>query len=192
MTILHFDTEESKYHNCSPLVDNSVSLESISLSSTMTKNVKMIEENQTIQTVCKVMYDNGVGSLVVVSVDKNENLRAVGMITERDIVKIIALYLVNISVREIMSKPVITIFPNSSLKDALQTMQSKNIRRLPVVEKGDGRLLGIITDKDIFRAIMNNQQLVNNLSMNNELFKEHKTLLGQFSENMLKDVFHIQ
>ena len=88
MTILHFDTEESKYHNCSPLVDNSVSLESISLSSTMTKNVKMIEENQTIQTVCKVMYDNGVGSLVVGSVDKNENLRAVGMITERDIVKI--------------------------------------------------------------------------------------------------------
>jgi len=50
-------------------------------------------------------------------------------------------------------------------------MQSKNIRRLPVVQKEDGRLVGIITDKDIFRAIMNNQQLVNNLSMNNELFK---------------------
>ena len=71
-------------------------------------------------------------------------------------------------------------------------MQSKNIRRLPVVEKEDGRLVGIITDKDIFRAIMNNQQLVNNLSMNNELFKEHKIRLGQFSENMLKDMFHIQ
>lgn len=64
-------------------------------------------------------------------------------------------------------------------------MQSKNIRRLPVVEKEDGRLVEIITDKDIFRAIMNNQQLVNNLSMNNELFKEQKTLLGQFSENMV-------
>jgi CBS domain-containing protein len=69
-------------------------------------------------------------------------------------------------------------------------MQSKNIRRLPVVEKRDGRLLGIITE-NIFRAIMNNKQLVKSLSMN-ELFKEHKTLLGQFSENMLKDVFHIQ
>jgi len=169
-----------------------MSLESVSLYVIMTKNVKMIEENQTIQTVCKVMHDNGVGSLVVVSIDKNDNLRPAGMITERDIVKIIALYPVNILVREIMSKPIITIYPNSSLKDALQTMQSKNIRRLPVVEKGDGRLLGIITDKDIFRAIMNNQQLVNSLSMNDELFKEHKTLLGQFSENMLKDMFHIQ
>lgn len=86
----------------------------------------------------------------------------------------------------------ITIFSNGSLKAALQTMQSKNIRRLPVVQKGDGRLLGIITDKDIFRAIMNNQQLINSLSMNNELFKENKTMLGQFSENMLKDMFHIQ
>ena len=45
---------------------------------------------------------------------------------------------------------------------------------------------------DIFRAIRNNQQSVNNLSMNNELFKEHKIRLGQFSENMLKDMFHIQ
>ena len=106
--------------------------------------------------------------------------------------KIIALYPVNVLVREIMSKPVITIFSNGSLKAALQTMQSKNIRRLPVVQKGDGRLLGIITDKDIFRAIMNNQQLINSLSMNNELFKENKTMLGQFSENMLKDMFHIQ
>ena len=70
--------------------------------------------------------------------------------------KIIALYPVNVLVREIMSKPMITIFSNGSLKAALQTMQSKNIRRLPVVQKGDGRLLGIITDKDIFRAIMNN------------------------------------
>lgn len=169
-----------------------MSLDSISVSSIMTKNVKMIEENQTIQTVCKVMHDSNIGSLVVVSVDKNGNLKPIGMITERDIVKIIALYSVNVLAREIMSKPIITIYPNSSLKDALQAMQSKNIRRLPVVEKEDGRLLGIITDKDIFRAIMNNQQLVNNLSMNNELFKEHKTLLGQFSENMLKDVFHIQ
>ena len=45
---------------------------------------------------------------------------------------------------------------------------------------------------DIFRAIMNNQQSVDTLSMNDELFKEHKIRLGQFSENMLKDMFHIQ
>jgi len=44
----------------------------------------------------------------------------------------------------------------------------------------------------IFRAIMNNQQSLNSLSTNNELFDDPKTRLGQFSENMLKDMFHIQ
>jgi CBS domain-containing protein len=89
-----------------------MSLESVSLFDIMTKNVKMIEENQTIQTVCKVIHDNGVGSSVVVSMDENENLRPIGMITERDTVKILALYPVNVSVRELMSKPIITIYPD--------------------------------------------------------------------------------
>jgi predicted transcriptional regulator len=88
-----------------------MSLESVSLFDIMTKNVKMIEENQTIQTVCKVIHDNGVGSSVV-SMDENENLRPIGMITERDIVEILALYPVNASVRELMSKPIITIYPD--------------------------------------------------------------------------------
>ena len=91
-----------------------MSLESIYLSSIMTKNVKMIEENQTIQTVCKVMHDNDIGSLVIVSVDKYGNLKPVGMISERDIVKIIALYLVNVLAREGMSKPIITIYKRKS------------------------------------------------------------------------------
>jgi CBS domain-containing protein len=171
-----------------------MSLDSVSVSSIMTKNVKMIEENQTIHTACKIMRDCGVGSLVVVSADKNENLRPTGMITERDIVNIIALHptSVNVPLHGIMSKPTITIFPTSSLKDALQIMQSKNIRRLPIVERGEGRLLGIITDKDIFRAIVNNQQLMNDLSINNELFKQHKIHFDQFGENTFKDMYHIQ
>lgn len=59
-----------------------MSLDSISVSSIMTKNVKMIEENQNIQTVCKVMHDSHIGSLVVVSVDNNGNLKPIGMITQ--------------------------------------------------------------------------------------------------------------
>jgi CBS domain-containing protein len=173
-----------------------MSLESVSVSGIMTKNVKMIKGNQTIQTVCKIMHDNRVGSLVVVSAENNnENVKPTGMITERDIVNILALHptiSIDVPVYELMTKPIITIFPNSSLRDALEVMQSKNIRRLSVVEKGDARMLGIITDKDIFRAIISNQQLISSISTNNELFKEHKPLLDQFGENMFKDIFHIQ
>ena len=63
-----------------------------------------------------------------------------------------------IPLHEIMSKPLINISINSSVKDAIQTMQQKNIRRL-VISDGE-RIVGIITDKDVFRSIMNNQDLI--------------------------------
>ena len=47
-----------------------------------------------------------------------------------------------------MSKPLITISTNSSIKDALETMQQKNIRRLVILDKE--KMIGIITD--MFRA----------------------------------------
>jgi CBS domain-containing protein len=45
-----------------------------------------------------------------------------------------------------MSKPLVTISKECSVKDAIQTMQRKNIRRLVIVEKE--KMVGIITDKD--------------------------------------------
>ena len=65
---------------------------------------------------------------------------------------------VNQPVNLLMKTPVITINPNSSIVDAMETMQQKDIRRLPVVDY-KGKMLGIITDKDVFRVIVKNQAL---------------------------------
>jgi predicted transcriptional regulator len=65
---------------------------------------------------------------------------------------------VNQPVNLLMKTPVITINPNSSITDAMETMQQKDIRRLPVVDY-KGKMLGIITDKDVFRVIVKNQAL---------------------------------
>ncbi|MFZ0515279.1 MAG: CBS domain-containing protein [Candidatus Nitrosopolaris sp.] len=43
-----------------------------------------------------------------------------------------------------MSKPLINVSINSSVRDAIQTMQQKNIRRL-VISDGE-KMVGIITD----------------------------------------------
>jgi predicted transcriptional regulator len=88
-----------------------------------------------------------------------------------------------------MSKPLITISINSSIKEAIQTMQQKNIRRLVIVDKE--KMVGIITDKDIFRAIMNNQTLIPSL-LNDELMGEHRPAYEQFSEYWFRDIFHKQ
>jgi acetoin utilization protein AcuB len=55
-------------------------------------------------------------------------------------------------VKEIMSTEVITIGRNDDLLGIEQTMASKKLRHLPVVE--DGELVGIVTQRDLFKAAM--------------------------------------
>ena len=86
-----------------------------------------------------------------------------------------------------MSKSLITISINSSIKDAIQTIQQENIRHLVIVDKE--KMASMITDKDIFRAIMNNQVLIASLLSNN-LLTEHKTLYDKFSEYWFGDILH--
>lgn len=53
-------------------------------------------------------------------------------------------------VHERMSKPVVFVNPNMPVQDALQLMKRENIRRTPVIK--DGKLVGIISDKDLMDA----------------------------------------
>jgi len=54
-------------------------------------------------------------------------------------------------VGERMSKPVITIRPETSMPDALDLMHKEHIRRLPVVNRR-GELIGIVTEADLIKA----------------------------------------
>ncbi|MGA2820222.1 MAG: CBS domain-containing protein [Anaerolineales bacterium] len=53
-------------------------------------------------------------------------------------------------VRERMSKPVITIPPQTTVPDALNLLKEEHIRRLPVMDHG--KLVGIVTDKHLLSA----------------------------------------
>jgi CBS domain-containing protein len=105
----------------------------------------------------------------------------VGMITERDVVNRIAIDPSNVyvSVRELICKPLITIFENSSLMDAIHSMQSKNIRRLVVTDYSNKKLVGILTDKDIFRTLAKNRDLVSGFSgtaTTTEILEKYRTV----------------
>jgi len=54
-------------------------------------------------------------------------------------------------VGERMTRRPITITPDTPIEDALKLMKDERIRRLPVVDK-KGRLVGIVTDKDLLYA----------------------------------------
>jgi len=53
-------------------------------------------------------------------------------------------------VGERMKSPVITVPPDLAINEALKIMKEKNIRRTPVVK--EGKLVGIISDKDLLNA----------------------------------------
>ncbi len=103
------------------------------------------------------MYENNVGCLVIVKRIMN-GLVPVCIITERDIVKIIGsidLFIGQAAIRKFMSAPLITVRSTTTMSQAIDLMNAKKIRRLPITGKNNGsdRLVGIISDRDILKTI---------------------------------------
>ena len=74
-----------------------------------------------------------------------------------------------------MSNPIITLLETNSILDALQTMTTNNFRRLPVIDKEE-KLIGIVTNKDIFKIIINNKGVLADY-YNNKNFQPYYSLL---------------
>jgi len=113
----------------------------------MIETVITVEANATVMRAVKVMNENEIGCLVV-----TRNGRAVGIVTERDLLKRVIGKAKNPSktkVREIMTKPLIAGHSDMDLEDATRLMFEKKIKKLPVVEHG--RLMGLITLTDVAR-----------------------------------------
>lgn len=56
------------------------------------------------------------------------------------------------SVRELMSQDVTTVAPDATVMDAAKLIKEKDVGPLPVVE--NGRLVGIVTDRDIVVRVL--------------------------------------
>jgi|SRR5919205_317623 CBS domain-containing protein len=129
-----------------------MSKESEPVSTIMSTDVKTATEDETIQTVCKSMYEHEIGSVVVVK-RTVDGINPIGIITERDIVHQIGssdLFVVQAPIRQIMSTPLVTIGPNSLIRDAIDIMRLKKISRLPVIDN-KGIMVGIVTYKDLLK-----------------------------------------
>ncbi|MEM1670794.1 MAG: CBS domain-containing protein [Archaeoglobaceae archaeon] len=112
----------------------------------MTRDVCKASIDENIHSVAKRMVEYGVGSAVIMDGNK-----PVGIVTEKDLIaKVVAKNKSpsSVKVREVMSSPLITIKPTTSIREAASIMTKKGIRRLPVVNE-NGELVGIITDNDI-------------------------------------------
>jgi len=154
----------------------------------MTKNVKTIQSTEQLFNACKVMKDNNIGCVVVV--DGSNKNKPIGILTERDIINNLSYQDANlqIQVKDIMSKPLVTVNETHSLIDALQTMDKNNFRRLPITGK-EGEIVGIVTNKDILKTIIKNKDLISDLYNNNNNFQFSQSKLEEYKENLFENIF---
>ncbi len=68
--------------------------------------------------------------------------------TRRTVVTREAVWANPVPVSEWMTAPAVTIASSASVREAVELMRARKIRHLPVVEE-DGRLVGIVTDRDL-------------------------------------------
>ena len=106
----------------------------------MNKSVVTVDPTSSIGEAAEKMIEAGVGAVVVME----DMARIVGIVTERDLMRAVAqrARAAEAKVRQWMTESVVTIEPETEIKDAAKMMFERNFRHLPVVNK-EGRLMGI-------------------------------------------------
>ena len=118
----------------------------------MSSPVVVVDPDSSVSYALTLMRRRNIHSVVVDISDKNP---VYGIITSTDIRdKIVAedRNPAEMTVREIMSGPIITAKPEWTLKECSQVMQEKRIHHLPVADES-GTLIGLISSTDIFAAV---------------------------------------
>ena len=116
----------------------------------MDKNVFSIEATATVEEAMKKMLQRKVWSLIV-----EKDSRPAGVVTERDMIRRCfgkGLSPTDTSVWSIASSPLITVAPDTTIRDAMDVMTAKDIRRLFVID--NGKIIGRVTQTDLFQSTL--------------------------------------
>ncbi|UFU00913.1 CBS domain-containing protein [Radiobacillus kanasensis] len=111
----------------------------------MSTDISYCTPSDSITEAATKMKDKNVGAIPICG----ENRELIGMITDRDLVirGLAANKSADTAVQEVMSSDLYSCTPQSTVQEASKIMAEKQIRRLPVIERGE--LVGIIALGDL-------------------------------------------
>ena len=112
----------------------------------MTENVRTVPVDTPAEQAWSLMKTDGIHHLVV-----TDGRRIVGVLSNRDGGRRSAGARDVVTVQELMTKPVVTIAPDATIRQAANMMRGRTIGCLPVT-RGD-RLVGIVTTSDLLDAV---------------------------------------
>lgn len=111
------------------------------------QNVLKIDADAPVLEAVKRMIEANVGSLVV-----TDSGQVTGIVTERDYLRRVAHEGPadkDVTVREIMSSPLVVVSPETEIDECMAVMTDRRIRHLPVVADGD--VVGIVSIGDVVK-----------------------------------------
>jgi acetoin utilization protein AcuB len=126
----------------------------------MTSDVITIPPTASVEDALHIMQEKNVQHLPILDFDG----KLLGMVSDRDLLLVspsptaaltiheMLFALSNLKVSEIMPEGMLTVGPQAPLEEAARTMIDNKLDALPVLD--GGRLVGIITEDDIFRTFM--------------------------------------
>src|ERR1700730_1878803 len=119
-----------------------------------TPRISTIRMNETVGIAAQLMRAGNVSALVVQDVGRTEGSTAVGMFTERDVVRAIAEHGaagVILKISQLISvQQLVSCSSTDTLEQARPLMNKNHIRHLPVLENYS--LIGVISIRDISTA----------------------------------------
>lgn len=113
-------------------------------------DVATMTVDDTILDAAKLMRDRKIAAVVVAA----DNGSLCGIVTERDIVfraTAMGLDPATTKISDIMTSNPDTLAPGDSSSDALELMQTRGYRHLPVVE--NGKCIAVVSIRDLFSSV---------------------------------------
>jgi CBS domain-containing protein len=116
--------------------------------------VLAVDPDDPVLEAIRAMAEHHVGALLVM-----QNNELLGIVSERDYARKVILLgrsSADTPVREIMTSPVVTVTPLSTLAECMRLVTTRRVRYLPVVE--NGRAVGVVSVGDLVKATIEEQQ----------------------------------
>lgn len=113
-------------------------------------NIATVVVDDSVYDGAKLMAEKHIAALIVV----DEQDKIIGIVTERDLTqRILAAGLDGKSTKigSIMTENPDTLSPDDSASDALELMQMRNYRHLPVME--DGKCIAVVSIRDLYASV---------------------------------------
>ena len=125
----------------------------------MTANPTCCTPDETVTRIAKLMKTENVGSIPIC--ENRDSKKLIGIVTDRDLaIQVVAAAKDPHTVKasDIMTGNPITCRPDDDLQTALEAMERRQIRRIPVTDQS-GHLVGIIAQADIARRLDRPEQI---------------------------------